>query len=95
MQSTDSDGWTLVLRAHAQMHRYSNNGELREKTEDASIGFPKAEPIEPGGPDQPYFSLGDDTLFFPQNFFQYFPFIHSLLCTFIAVTNPVFLLYKL
>ena len=37
-----------------------NLGELREKIEDGSIGFPEAEPIEPGGPDLPYFLLGDD-----------------------------------
>ena len=37
-----------------------NNGELREKIEDGSIGFPDAESIEPGGPDLPYFILAED-----------------------------------
>ena len=37
-----------------------NAGELRDKIEDGSIGFPEAKPIEPGGPDLPYFILGDD-----------------------------------
>ena len=34
-----------------------NLGELREKIEDGSIGFPEAEPIEPSGPYLPSFSL--------------------------------------
>ena len=38
-----------------------NHGELREKIEDGSIGFPEADPIEPGGPDLPNFILGDDS----------------------------------
>ena len=37
-----------------------NHGELREKIEDGSKGFPEAEPIEPGGPDLPYVLLADD-----------------------------------
>ena len=37
-----------------------NHVELKEKIEDGSIGFPEAEPIEPGNPDLPYFILGDD-----------------------------------
>ena len=37
-----------------------NLGELRGKIEDGSIGFPEAEPKDPGGPDLPYFLIGDD-----------------------------------
>ena len=37
-----------------------NDSELKEKTEDEGIGFPEASPIEPDGPDLPYFILADD-----------------------------------
>ena len=37
-----------------------NISELRNKIEDGSVGFPEAEPIEPDGPDIPYFILADD-----------------------------------
>lgn len=37
-----------------------NQSELKERIEDGSIGFPEAEPIERGGPNLPYFILGDD-----------------------------------
>ena len=37
-----------------------NISELRNKIEDGSVGFPEAEPIEPDGPDIPYFILVDD-----------------------------------
>ena len=38
----------------------SNISELRNKIEEGSIGINEAKPIEPGGPDLPYFILADD-----------------------------------
>ena len=57
MQSTESDGWTLAQRAQAQIFNIS---KLRNKIEDGSVGFPEAEPIEPDGPDIPYFIFVED-----------------------------------
>ena len=39
-----------------------NNSELKDKIEDSSIGFLEPSPIEPGGPDLPYFILADNAL---------------------------------
>ena len=36
-----------------------NDSQLKDNIEDESIGFPEASPIEPDGPDLPYFILAD------------------------------------
>ena len=37
-----------------------NISEMRNKIEEGSVDFVEAEPIEPGGPDIPFFILADD-----------------------------------
>ena len=49
--------WTEGSCSDAQIFNIS---QLRGKIDDGSIGFPEAEPIEPGGPDLLYFILADD-----------------------------------
>ena len=56
MLSTGSDGWT---EGSSDAHIF-NDSELKDKIEDESIEFPEASPIEPDGPDLPYFMLADD-----------------------------------